>query len=359
MKRISGIKDKIVEFGNIYTAYKKAAKNKRNRKEVKKYTRELEENLIQLQKDIIEDTYVQGVHREFKVYDPKVRLIKALPFNDRVLQHAINNIIEPIFDKTFYYYSYACRKGKGSHAASNVLKSWLFTANKYGIKLYCLKCDVRKYFDSIDRDILLHLLFRKLKCEDMIIIFKEIIQVDSGKKGIPIGNLLSQLFANIYLNELDTFIKQKLGIKYYIRYMDDFVILSTNKHMLKEYLDLIIEFLDTNLKLSLNNKTRIFPVSSGVEFVGYVHYYDYIKIRKSSYKRGKRKINIAEKELFAGKITPEQYRSKIHSVIGHIKHTDNYKLVSTYEQRYEETIKQYNLLKFEEANENEWYTKVS
>ena len=149
MKRIGNIYEDIYKFSNLHDAYLKARKGKRYRNEVLEYTRKLEENLIALQNELIWGMYRQGEYREFKVFIPKVRTIKALPFRDRVLQHAVNTIIEPIFEKQFYTHSYACRKGKGLHDASKQLKTWQFLAKKNGQKLYCLKCDIKKYFDFV------------------------------------------------------------------------------------------------------------------------------------------------------------------------------------------------------------------
>lgn len=325
MKRLSNLYEQVYHFDNLYDAYLKARRNKRYRLEVLKYTMNLEENLIILQNELVWGMYKQGKHREFYVYVPKMRLIKALPFKDRVLQHAVNNILEPIFDKKFDVHSYACRKDKGGHQASLVLKSWLHQAELKGQKLYCLKCDIRKYFDSVDLRILYNIVKKKIKDKKMLWLTREILELKTKSKGLPIGNLTSQMLANVYLNELDKFVKHTLKVQKYMRYMDDFVILVDKKEDLHLFLREIQAFLGNVLKLELNNKTRIFPVKSGVEFVGYIHHANYIKVRKSTWKREKKSIKLAIKKYEQGEMTAEEVRNRVASIDGHLAHADTYK----------------------------------
>ncbi len=352
MKRISNIYEDIYNFSNLYDAYLKARKGKRYRREVLEYTRNLEENLIGLQNELIWGMYRQGEYREFKVFIPKVRTIKALPFRDRVLQHAVNTIIEPIFEKQFYTHSYACRKGKGLHDASKQLKTWQFLAKKNGQKLYCLKCDIKKYFDSVDLRILYSIIKRKIKDKKFLWLVRQILEVKEKQKGLPIGNLTSQLFANVYLNELDKFVKEELKAKKYIRYMDDFLLFSESKEELHNFLKRIIEFLNNKLKLELNHKTRIFPVETGVDFVGYIHYAEYLKVRKSTWKRQKKTLKNISRGFKEGKITVERLRSTYASVAGHISHADTYKLKSKLLNHYNNLLVE-NKMKELERCENE------
>ena len=324
MKRLNNLYDKIYDFNNLYDAYLKARKNKRYRKEVLKFSLNLEENLIILQNELIWGTYAQGKHREFYVYVPKVRQIKALPFKDRVLQHAVNNVLEPIFDKKFDVHSYACRKGKGGHQASNTLKKWLYNAEKQGVQLYCLKCDIRKYFDSVHLKTLYNIVKRKIKDKKLLWLIRQILELKTKERGIPIGNLTSQMLANVYLNELDKFVKSQLKVKKYMRYMDDFLILADNKEDLHMYLKEITSFLDNALKLELNHKTRIFPVKLGVEFVGYIHYANYIKVRTSTWKREKKSIKTALRQFENNKIDGSKVKNIVASIDGHLAHADAY-----------------------------------
>ena len=326
MKRIDNLYEKIYDFNNLYEAYIKARKNKRYRQEVMEYTSNLEENLIILQNELIWGEYRIGTPRVFTIFVPKIREIKALPFKDRVLQHALNSIIEPYFENSFYHYSYACRKDKGTHRASLKVQEWLYIAKKNNKNLYCLKCDIKKFFNSVDLEILVELIKRKIKDKKVIWLIKQII--GKSKKGMPIGSLTSQLFANVYLNELDKFVKHHLRIKNYMRYMDDFIIFSEDKKELHFILNEIENFLKENLELELNNKTRIHPVQTGVEFVGYIHFYNKIRIRKSSWKRFKKNLKATKKSYDKNTINKETYNNTISSYYGHLKHTKNKKIIN-------------------------------
>jgi retron-type reverse transcriptase len=200
------------------------------------------------------------------------------------MHHALCNIIEPIFEKTFIFDSYACRKGKGTHRAIKRLKSFL--KNNEG--LYCFKCDISKYFDSINHDILLSLIKKKIKDKRIIWLIKEILNSSFSKErgiGIPIGNLTSQLFANIYLSHFDYFAKNFLKEKTYLRYMDDFLYIG-KKHRLHVVAKKSSHFLFKELKLKFNpKKNNIFPVKKGIDFLGYVVFEDYILLRKNTVKR--------------------------------------------------------------------------
>ena len=248
MKRVGYITDKdgrritlleaMGDYGNVQKAYNKARKCKRHRKDVLIFTKDKEENLDKVREDIINLAYEPSKYHYFKVYEPKERQIMALPFYDRVVQHAINNVLEPIFDKRFISQSYACRKGKGMHAASDTLKEWLYEWNKYhpDQPLYAIKADIHHYFQSIDHAVLKTEIRKVIKDAGVLALLDRIIDHNGNMPdgvGIPVGNLTSQLFANIYLDALDQFIKHELGVEAYIRYMDDFVILSPDKEQLR------------------------------------------------------------------------------------------------------------------------------
>ena len=337
MKRIGNIYPDIYSFDNLYSAYLKARKNKRYRNEILKYSFDVGEQIINLQNELIWYTYKPGKYRQHYVYVPKVRLIKALPFKDRVLQHAVNNIIEPIFSPPFYEYSFACRKGKGPKAASEVLTKWLYNHVIQGTELWAIKADIRKYFDSVVLKILFSMYERKIKDKEALALIGIILEVPTSymakwssgdyilrEKGLPVGNLTSQLSANIYLTPLDNYIKEVLKPKDYIRYMDDFILLDTDKEKLKEMLRKIELFLMEELELELNSKTRIFPVKDGVDFVGYMHRNGYKKLKKSTWKRNKKNIKKVYLKYKEGKVTTECFRSTCSSIIGHLKHCDSY-----------------------------------
>lgn len=295
------------DYGNVQKAYNKARKCKRHRKDVLIFTKDKEENLDKVREDIINLAYEPSKYHYFKVYEPKERQIMALPFYDRVVQHAINNVLEPIFDKRFISQSYACRKGKGMHAASDTLKEWLYEWNKYhpDQPLYAIKADIHHYFQSIDHAVLKTEIRKVIKDAGVLALLDRIIDHNGNMPdgvGIPVGNLTSQLFANIYLDALDQFIKHELGVEAYIRYMDDFVILSPDKEQLRNWLARIEQFLREELKLEFNPKTTMLAAKNGIDFVGYKHRATHRKVRKDSIKRIKRTIKKCE----SGKITKEQ-----------------------------------------------------
>ena len=312
------------DYGNVQKAYNKARKCKRHRKDVLIFTKDKEENLDKVREDILNLAYEPSKYHYFKVYEPKERQIMALPFYDRVVQHAINNVLEPIFDKRFISQSYACRKGKGMHAASDTLKEWLYEWNKYhpDQPLYAIKADIHHYFQSIDHAVLKTEIRKVIKDAGVLALLDRIIDHNGNMPdgvGIPVGNLTSQLFANIYLDALDQFIKHELGVEAYIRYMDDFVILSPDKEQLRSWLARIEQFLREELKLEFNPKTTILAAKNGIDFVGYKHRATHRKVRKDSIKRIKRTIKKCE----SGKITKEQLQKSIQSWTGH---ADSYNL---------------------------------
>ena len=284
MKTHNNLFNQICSFNNINLAYLKTRRNKRYKKDILKFSFDLEENLLEIQRELENGTYNHSSYKEFIIEDSKKRTIKAPNFKDRVMHHALCNIIEPIFEKTFIFDSYACRKEKGTHRAIKKLKSFL----KNNEDLYCFKCDISKYFDSINHDILLSLIRKKIKDERIIWLIKEIMNSSFSKEkgvGIPIGNLTSQLFANIYLNHFDYFAKNLLKEKLYLRYMDDFLFLGS-KHRLHVVAKKSSHFLFKELKLEFNpKKNNIFPIKKGIDFLGYIVFKDYILLRKSTIKR--------------------------------------------------------------------------
>jgi retron-type reverse transcriptase len=258
------------------------------------------------------------------VTEPKKRIISAVPFRDRVTQHAINHIIEPLYDKRFYYHSYACRKGKGTHNASDTLYKWVRNLSfDDDAPLYALKADIKSYFASIDHSRLKAVLRRTIKDDDTLWLLDLII--DSGSetaRGIPVGNLTSQLFANIYLDVLDKYIKQTLHVKYYIRYMDDFIILSHDKQELWRLLREIEAFLYNEMDLLLNPKTAILCAKNGVDFCGYRHFKDHRRVRKRSVRNMRNKVRAFHNQ----KIDKVTFDRSFQSWTGHIGHADAFRL---------------------------------
>jgi len=294
MKTSKNLIGKVASFENLHRAYLKARKGKSGSAEALLFGYNLETELLLLQRELLGGDFCTGKYRNFTVFEPKRRVISALPFRDRVAQHAICAIIEPIFERKFIAGSYACRKGKGTHKAVRRLKAFISSAGAScqsansvgaagealplrkggsagacGAKApYVLKCDIRKYFASVDHGILKKLVRRKIGCRALLAALDNII--DSFRQGIPIGNLTSQLFANIYLTELDHHITGALRQRRYLRYMDDFVLVSCSKKRLHEAKGNISSFLG-KLGLALHGaKAAAFPAACGTPFLGYV-----------------------------------------------------------------------------------------
>ncbi|OQP12614.1 group II intron reverse transcriptase domain-containing protein [Geobacillus thermoleovorans] len=343
MKRLGNLYAQIIDYENLWNAYLNARKNKRFRGDVLEFTHNVEENLIQIQNELIYKTYKVGRYREFYVYEPKKRLIMALPFRDRVVQWAIYQVIEPLFDRQFIKDSYACRKGKGVQAAADRLQYWMRKLDRSYENPYYLKLDISKYFYRIDHDVLISILRRKIKDEDLMWLLETIIHSEDTKFGVPlgdhdfeqeridgvgmpIGNLTSQLFANLYLNELDQYAKHELHAHYYIRYMDDVVILHPDKRELWKMLEEIDIFLRSELRLQLNNKTAIRPIRQGIEFVGYRIWPTHRKLKKKTAKKMKRRLRYLKKAYARGEVSADEVRATLMSYLGLMKHADCHRL---------------------------------
>jgi retron-type reverse transcriptase len=316
----------ICSFKNLHLAYLKTRKCKRYRDEILKFSYNLEENLLKLQEELLNQIYQHGGYREFIVCDSKKRCIKAAPFGDRVVHHALCNIIEPIFDKGFIYDSFACRKEKGTHRAIKRLEKFLKSDER---KIYCLKCDISKYFGSINHRILLELIKKKIADKKTLWLIEEVLNSSEEKAetGIPIGNLTSQLFANIYLNGLDQFVKHRLRVKHYIRYMDDFLILSYNKEKLHQIKKELKEFLANELILKLHSKkANVFPVEKGIDFLGYQIFRTHRLLRKSTVKRFIKRTRRYQKMLNKKFISEEKFNNSLQSWIAYAKCGNSYRL---------------------------------
>ncbi|MBO9671984.1 MAG: reverse transcriptase [Sphingobacteriaceae bacterium] len=281
MKRLNNLYPKIYDISNLELADSLARKGKKKQYGVISHMKNEEMNLFKLQNMLIDKTYKTSNYETFKVYEPKERDVYRLPYwPDRITHHAIMNILEPIFVANFTTDTYSCIKGKGIHAASKSLsKSLSDTENT----TYCLKLDITKFYPSVNHDILKSLLRRKFKDQDLLWLLDEII---NSADGLPIGNYLSQYFANFYLSYFDHWIKETKGVKHYFRYADDLVILSDSKDYLHNLLSEIRAYLQDNLKLSVKGNYQVFPIAArGIDFVGYVHYHTHKLLRKSIKKR--------------------------------------------------------------------------
>ena len=308
---------------NFKYALKEASKSKRCRMEVLRYSARQEEN-IQATRSVLErGQWKPGPYRDFYVHVPKKRLISAPCFRDRVVHHAIVQVIEPAFERRFIADSYACRKGKGTHAASGKMTAML---RDMGGRGYALKADISKYFPSINHEVLLRAVGRTIGDRRMLSLLRALVtEGDQRECGLPIGALTSQLFANVYLDALDHYVKDTLGIRHYVRYMDDFIILHHNKAELRRLLGLITAFLEGELKLRLNPKTDVFPLHRGVDFVGYRHWPYHTKPRKRNVQRARKRFAGLSRVYHRGGVDFATVRSVVASFIGYMKHCNGYR----------------------------------
>jgi len=305
---------------NIAWAYQKAKRGKSKYNAVRYIEDHKDECLKTLKKSLEEGAFTTGQYKEKTIKEPKERLIYVLPFfPDRIVQHALINVLEPIFVKMFIKDTYACIEGRGIHKGS--LRTMEFVRrNKY-----CLKMDIRKFYPSINHDILMNIISRKIGDKKILNLIKDIIYSIPGETNVPIGNLTSQWFGNLYMNELDMYVKHVLRAKDYERYCDDFLLFSNDKKQLNEAKHKIIKFLDEVLKLKLS-KCDLFQTSQGVDFLGYRHFKDYILIRKSTVKRVKKRLVKVKKAYLEGKMPHDKFRSVVASTEGWFKWANSHNL---------------------------------
>lgn len=292
MKILNHKFEDIICIENLLLAYQEFAKGKKSRIDVLEFSFNLMGNLIELRDDLVNHTYKHGSYQEFKINDPKPRLIHKATVRDRILHRAVYIILYSFFDKKFILDSYSCRNNKGTHKAIEKFSKFSHKVSKNNTKqCWVLKCDIKKFFASVDQNILLKILEKYIDDTNTINLLKEIIfSFEPG--GLPLGNLTSQLFANVYLNEFDQYVKYKLKIKYYIRYADDFVIFSQDKNYLRSLIPLINNFLQNVLGLALHkDKVFIENLKQGIDFLGWVNFFDFRVLRKGTKKRVFKKIN--------------------------------------------------------------------
>jgi len=303
---------RIISIENLELADSIARKGKAKQPGVITHDKNREANIVTLHESLLNKTFKTSGYTIFKIYEPKEREIYRLPYYpDRIVHHAIMNILEPIFVKTFTADTYSCIKGKGIHDAVSVMKIALEDRTN---TVFCLKMDIKKFYPNVDHGILKQLLKRKIKDADLLQLLESII--DSAV-GLPIGNYLSQYFANFYLSYFDHWIKEVKGIKYYFRYADDLVILGNNKPDLHNLLAEIKEYLSTRLNLTVKHNYQIFPIDKrGIDFVGYVFYHTHVRMRKSI------------KQAFARAIASKNNNASIASYKGWAKHCNSKNLIN-------------------------------
>lgn len=321
MKRYNNLFDKIVSLDNLYEADKRARRQKSHRPEVMLFDKNKDKLLLDLQRKLINGEYETSEYYVFKIYEPKEREIFKLPYYpDRIVHHAIMNIMEPIWVSAFVKGTYSCIRKRGIHKA---LKDVKFALKDEINTQYCLKLDIRKFYSSIDHDILKTIIRKKIKDKRLLSLLDEIIE---SAQGVPIGNYLSQFFANLYLTYLDHWIKEQKKVRYYFRYADDIVILGGDKQQLRDLFYNIQDYLNNKLKLNFKDNWQIFKVDSrGIDFVGYRVFHTHTLLRKRIKKKFCKKINKLNKKQNLDKDT---YKQKICSYIGWIKYCNGRNLLN-------------------------------
>ena len=318
----------ILEWENLLVAAKEASRNKRYRNEVMRFNARLEENLLRIRHLLRSKEWRPGPYRQFYVFEPKRRLIHAPSFGDRVVHHALVQQIGPYFERRFIEQSFACRVGKGTHAASDYLTGMLRAAEAKWPSVYVLKADVTKYFYSIDHEILLRIVARTIGDKDVLELLRVLVTqcgCIEGNRGLPLGALTSQLLANVYLDQLDHHVKDAMGVRCYVRYMDDFVILHQDKQELWRILAEIRDYLTWELHLTLNSKTRVFPASQGVDFAGYRHWSGYKLPRKRNVRRAKKRFAGLSRCYANGRVNLNTVHCCVSSFVGYMRHCKGWK----------------------------------
>lgn len=288
--------DSIISPENLLTSWREFLNGKRQRRDVVEFSMNLMNNIFSLYTDLKNKTYTHSNYQAFKINDPKPRDIHKAIVRDRLLHHAIYRILYPYFDSKFIYDSYSCRINKGTHKAIQRFEKFTRIVSKNNTKqCFILKCDIKKFFVNIDHKILKEILAKYIQDTDTLNLLNNII--DSFEKGLPLGNLTSQLLVNIYMNEFDQYVKHKLKVKYYIRYADDFVILSQNKEYIEYIKNEMQTFLRKKLKLEMHpDKVFIKTIYSGIDFLGWIHFPKHRVLRTATKRRMMRNVKDSVKE---------------------------------------------------------------
>lgn len=323
MKRYGNLFEQIVSFENLWNAAHRAFRGKKGNIRVAEFYFHLETELLKLQQELASDAYQPRPYRMFEIYEPKRRIICAADFRDRVLHHAICHVLDPIFENGMISDTYACRRLKGTHRA--LQRAQQFSRRRR----YFLKLDIEKYFPSIDHEVLKELLRRKLKDPKLLQLLDLIIDhpIPGGEKGrgLPIGNLTSQYFANFYLGWLDHYLKHQQRVQFYIRYMDDLLLFDDRKVRLQELKQDIQHFVEARLKLELKQRATVLaPVQEGIPFLGFRIYPGLIRLQGENWRRFRKKVRKKEQLYQQGEIEMIDLIRSVTSMIGHVIHADTH-----------------------------------
>ncbi|MGR9107032.1 MAG: reverse transcriptase domain-containing protein [Gammaproteobacteria bacterium] len=359
----------LTDFANLYNAWQKASRGKRRTPAVASFEMNLEDQLIRLQQELIEERWRPGAYYSFTIRDPKKRLVSAAPFRDRVVHHALHNITADIFEKTFIADSYANRLGMGTHAALDRAQALM---RRFP---FVLQCDIRQFFPSVDHEVLEGLLFRKIADSSVRRLIHLIIGSGAGihdgayrmvfypgddlfalsrRRGLPIGNLTSQFWANVYLNELDQFVKRILRCRGYLRYVDDFLVFADSKPQLWTWKKAIQDFL-AGLRLALHEKSStVYPVDNGIPFLGFRLYRDHRRLKRRNGVNFQRRLRGYYLEYARGDLSRDDLNRRVRGWIAHVARADTWGLrrsllsrpvpVCRSEKRYESLPQESNRL---------------
>lgn len=338
--------ERIYDFGNLYRAYAATKKTKRWKNSTIRFELDALLELKDLERELKEDTYKMQGYNVFQIYEPKQRTIKSIKFRDKVVQRSLcDNVLEQCFEPHLIYDNYACRKGKGTHAGLKRMADFMRKHyRQHGTEGWILKCDIEKYFDSIPKDklkdLVTKLITRIVKDERLLSLLYEIIDSSSSEdgKGLPLGNQTSQWFSVLFLSEFDHFVKEKLGVKMYLRYMDDFVLIHHDKEFLRHCKREIARYLE-GLELQLNVKSHIFPLKNGADFLGFHLYLTDTgkvikKIRQDSKKRVKRKLKKYKTLYREGKRSEKEITQSYNSWKNHARHGNCHNLIKSMDKYY-------------------------
>lgn len=322
----------MISTERLFEAWFEFCKGKTQRKDVQEFARHLEKNIFRLQRDLAKRTYKHSEYSSFFIQDPKVRHIRKACVRDRLVHQSIYTVLTPIFEPRFIHDLYSSRLRKGTHAGVNAVTRMTRKVSKNLTRpCWALKCDIRKFYDTVDHSILCALLEKTVKDEAAISLIRHLIESFHAEgtpgRGLPIGNLTSQIFTNIYLNELDQFVKHSLKVKHYARFADDFVLLSESKQGLEEMLPLIREFSRARLNLELHpKKVEIRPLHQGIDFLGYVALPHHRVLRATTKRRMFRKLSERLRQFFNGDIASGSLNQTLQSYLGVMTHADTFEL---------------------------------
>lgn len=321
---------RIISLDNLFFAWREFKRGKSKKFDVQLFEFNLEDNIFELHERLKNRSWKPDAYVSFYIRDPKLRHIHKTSVRDRVLNQAVFRILYQIFDKTFIFDSYSSRINKGIHKGVLRLDTFIRKASSnYHLPIFVLKCDIEKFFDNISHEILFKLIKRKISDKDALQLINLIIKSfeKQPNKGLPLGNVTSQLFANIYLNELDQFVKHRLKVKYYIRYCDDFIILRKDRNYLEQLIKKIDNFLRNNLELNLHPaKIEMRKICQGIDFLGYVTFSYHKVLRTKTKRRMFRKIKIRKIQLDDCVVDSKSFEQSINSYFGVLKHCKGYKI---------------------------------